>query len=906
MALYEELEIDQGSTFKYNISLKQESGVPYDLTGYAINAQAKKNYRSALPSIIFTTASTNPGVITISLTDEETVVIPHGRYVFDVVVESPAGEKFRVMEGMITVTAGVTSGATTTTDELILSQLQQTLSLVSNDLSISDGNTVSFTTDNVGEGSNLYYTDARVQTKLGNVSGDIIPDTDVAYNIGSATNRFNDLYLSGTTINLGNATISSPDGTSLLLNGGDLALKTYVDTSIGGLTIPTDINELTDNSNLLSGGVGTLQAVTDLGATSTNKLTLADGITLDATNVSYTVQPIIHKIDYFNRNMDINTPADGAIYNAAAPWIQDPATIDTAGMTLDTLPWGYQSLTGEPLFAHQQIMGIISDQGAVNGKFIIGNVSMVGGIGEPVWTIGYVDEGDDHGGAQNMYKKGDGTNTNGLLTSDFKPILSLEPSGTIAAVRGKNTTALADPDKVSHNAGSFFEGFYNGDLKPAFRIQGLNDPLSPGDGGALIEFGPAGNRETDFQLSRWTKDQVNIRENNQNFMNWVNNPTWRRGLVMENGTATYWIGEGSKIEEVFSAGAGQQTFTIAQDLTGDYSVKDVVINGMFLRDNIWSMSGQDITIPTAEESIGYGVTIELNDEVRIIITDSNKNQEISAKNLWNAGDSRNELTIAGGIIRVSDLVNNSGVSAFAGGGMQVTTLNDADDANVSEPSVGWNLGTLNWPAGVQYGQTLTVTGDGDTAFQVTSGFGNDTVYFRSGNPENVSGSWNGWYQVASREWVNAQGFGGPNILIQDLNDADVVDFTKPSVSFNLGTTNFPAGTQYGQTLTVTGNGDTQWQMTSGFNNDQIYFRTGNPENTGGGGTWKNWVQIASRDYIDTKIGDVLSLPVLTAEPASPADGMVAIADGTSWNPTASGVQTMVVRLGGAWKQIAIA
>jgi len=30
--------------------------------------------------------------------------------------------------------------------------------------------------------------------------------------------------------------------------------------------------------------------------------------------------------------------------------------------------------------------------------------------------------------------------------------------------------------------------------------------------------------------------------------------------------------------------------------------------------------------------------------------------------------------------------------------------------------------------------------------------------------------------------------------------------------------------------------------------------------------------------------DVLFLPTLTAEPASPADGMIAYADGTVWNP----------------------
>jgi hypothetical protein len=48
------------------------------------------------------------------------------------------------------------------------------------------------------------------------------------------------------------------------------------------------------------------------------------------------------------------------------------------------------------------------------------------------------------------------------------------------------------------------------------------------------------------------------------------------------------------------------------------------------------------------------------------------------------------------------------------------------------------------------------------------------------------------------------------------------------------------------------------------------------------------------------------LAILTAAPATPANGMVAIADGTSWNPTtAPGKQQMVVYLGGGWRQMAV-
>lgn len=52
-----------------------------------------------------------------------------------------------------------------------------------------------------------------------NVGGHIIPDTTEAYDLGSASARFRDIYLSGTTIDLGGATITS-DGTDISFSGG--------------------------------------------------------------------------------------------------------------------------------------------------------------------------------------------------------------------------------------------------------------------------------------------------------------------------------------------------------------------------------------------------------------------------------------------------------------------------------------------------------------------------------------------------------------------------------------------------------------------------------------------------------------------------------------------------------------
>lgn len=66
----------------------------------------------------------------------------------------------------------------------------------------------------------------------GTVKGHIIPDQNEVYNLGSSSNRFNDLFLSGSTINLGGATITAT-GSEI-----NMALKSSgnVDTNDNNIT----------------------------------------------------------------------------------------------------------------------------------------------------------------------------------------------------------------------------------------------------------------------------------------------------------------------------------------------------------------------------------------------------------------------------------------------------------------------------------------------------------------------------------------------------------------------------------------------------------------------------------------------------------------------------------------------
>ena len=119
-------------------------------------------------------------------------------------------------------------------------------------------------TDAIAEGSNLYYTDARVQTKLGDVSGDIIPDTDVTYDLGSSTHRFKDLYLSGSTIDLGGSILETSGGDFQIPAGSKLPSSPAHDDNTH--TLATTLYVTRAITNLVDGAPAALDTLNELAA----------------------------------------------------------------------------------------------------------------------------------------------------------------------------------------------------------------------------------------------------------------------------------------------------------------------------------------------------------------------------------------------------------------------------------------------------------------------------------------------------------------------------------------------------------------------------------------------------------------------------------------------------------------
>ena len=114
------------------------------------------------------------------------------------------------------------------------------------------------TTDETAEGSsNLYFTDARVMTSLATVDANIVPTTDVTYDLGSSSKQWRDIYV-------------GPG--SLYVNG-----QQVVSDNSGTITVSADDDQ---NVSLQTGGSGDIE----LDATGTGNIQIKAPMQIQASN----------------------------------------------------------------------------------------------------------------------------------------------------------------------------------------------------------------------------------------------------------------------------------------------------------------------------------------------------------------------------------------------------------------------------------------------------------------------------------------------------------------------------------------------------------------------------------------------------------------------------------------------
>lgn len=108
MAGFVELIIEQGATYSTFVTVKDSNGSVSNLTNYTASAQMRKSYYSS-NYVPFTVSIPSPatGNISMAMSANTTANVAPGRYVFDLKMQSPGGVVTRVVEGVISVTPGV-------------------------------------------------------------------------------------------------------------------------------------------------------------------------------------------------------------------------------------------------------------------------------------------------------------------------------------------------------------------------------------------------------------------------------------------------------------------------------------------------------------------------------------------------------------------------------------------------------------------------------------------------------------------------------------------------------------------------------------------------------------------------------------------------------------------------------
>lgn len=109
MSTWRYITIDQGSNFKYILTLKDINGNPINVAANTFTSKLRQAYSEANSWVINVAADiANVGNVILSLSANATANIPSGRYVFDVLTIDTSNNVTRIAEGTAMVTPLVT------------------------------------------------------------------------------------------------------------------------------------------------------------------------------------------------------------------------------------------------------------------------------------------------------------------------------------------------------------------------------------------------------------------------------------------------------------------------------------------------------------------------------------------------------------------------------------------------------------------------------------------------------------------------------------------------------------------------------------------------------------------------------------------------------------------------------
>lgn len=109
MAAISNLYADAGSNFSAIVTVRGSDGNPINLTGYSVASQLRKSYGSTTAyNFNASIYEAGQGKVRVQLSAAQSSAIKPGRYLYDIEVTAPNGDKTRVVEGIVLITPEIT------------------------------------------------------------------------------------------------------------------------------------------------------------------------------------------------------------------------------------------------------------------------------------------------------------------------------------------------------------------------------------------------------------------------------------------------------------------------------------------------------------------------------------------------------------------------------------------------------------------------------------------------------------------------------------------------------------------------------------------------------------------------------------------------------------------------------
>lgn len=286
-------------------------------------------------------------------------------------------------------------------------------------------------TSNFIPGTITGYSNVDVTSHLASFDGHIIPAANVTYDLGSATNRFRDLYISGNTISLGDVQLSANNGgLAVTSNSGggstaSFATQDYVTTQITNLvdSAPGALDTLNELAAALGDDANFATTVTNQIAAKANTADLAT-VATSGSYADLTNQPTLFDGQYSSLTGTPTIPNEALVLeyvSTTSASINDVVMLNANNTVTPITPTNYPFVSDKGT-ANMTAGGY--DNNAVSGDAVVtyGTATVDKFFG--IWVEGNIWRGSFHTNSSGSYSFGTEYN----FSSYYDGTIDLDPS----------------------------------------------------------------------------------------------------------------------------------------------------------------------------------------------------------------------------------------------------------------------------------------------------------------------------------------------------------------------------------------------------------------------------------------------------------------------------------------------